>query len=849
MTTTWSRSVFTAQVRHHVRYSLGRSCEGLSNAEAFDAVARAVRDLLVDRMLATEARYDRAGAKRLYYLSLEFLIGRSLGNALANLGVLDACREGLRALGLDLEEIEESERDAALGNGGLGRLAACFVDSLATLGMPGFGYGIHYEYGLFRQQISDGRQRERPDAWRSPTSPWEIARPHEACVVPLYGHVEHARDREGNYNPMWLGWRMLVGVPHDMPVPGWDGATVNYLRLYAARPSDEFDMDVFNAGDYMRALEDKMRSETVSKVLYPSDSFPEGKELRLVQEYFLVSCAVQDVVRRYCRTHASFDAFADRVAIQLNDTHPALTVAELMRVFVDEHRLPWEQAWTITRATLGYTNHTLLPEALEKWPVSLVERVLPRHLQIVYEINRRFLDHVRTRFPGDDARAVRMSIVEEGAERQVRMAHLAIVGSHAVNGVSALHSELLKHELLPDFHALAPEQFGNKTNGITPRRWLLEANPELAALVTEAVGPAWITDLDALRALEPFAEDAGFQDAFRAVKHRNKARLATIAADTAHVALDAHALFDVQAKRIHEYKRQLLALMGVVHTYLAIVEDGLVLPAPRAHLFAGKAAPGYWAAKEIIKLANDVARTVNADARVRGQLRVAFLPDYRVSLAERLIPACELSEQISTAGMEASGTGNMKFALNGALTIGTLDGANVEMAEEIGAENMFIFGLRVDEVRALVARGYAPREWYDGDPRIRRVVDAIAGGTFSPDQPDRFRWIADALLVHGDHYLHLADLGAYLDTQAAAGALYADGREWTRRAILNVARIGKFSSDRTIAEYARDIWNLAAVPADATHTHVPADLPPTTHAAEPPPIRQARSSIRMRASR
>jgi len=799
-------------IRRHARYAL--ACElgdgpaASDSPPLYQALALTLRDQLVDRMLATEARYERQDVKRLYYLSMEFLMGRALGNTLCNLGLTDAAAQAMLALGADLEEVREAEPDAALGNGGLGRLAACFLDSLATLGLAGYGYGINYEYGLFRQSIVRGEQRERPDNWLASPTPWQIARPDQACVVPLYGRIEHGTDRDGHYNPMWLDWQVIVGVPHDMPIVGYGGDTVNVLRLYSARASDEFDMAIFNSGDYQRAVEQKMRSETISKVLYPSDATEAGRELRFIQEYFFVACAVRDIVRRYQRRHPGFDAFADKVAMQLNDTHPALAVAELMRMLVDEQHLPWEEAWRITVATLGYTNHTLLPEALERWPVPLFERVLPRHLQIVHEINRRFLDQVEARWPGDGARRARLSIIE-GDGGQVRMANLAIVGSHAVNGVSALHSELVQTTLVPDFAALWPERFSNKTNGITPRRWLLKANPALAALITDTIGDAWIRDLDQLRRLEPLADDSAFREAFRAVKRANKERLAALTGHAVQTALDPHALFDVQAKRIHEYKRQLLMLMGIVHDYLRLVEDGHEPPVPCGCLFAGKAAPGYWAAKQIIQLINDVGRVVNTDPRVGGRLAVAFLPDYRVSLAERLVPAADLSEQISTAGLEASGTGNMKFALNGALTIGTLDGANIEIGEAVGWDNIFIFGYRAEQIQHLREVGYRPADLYEADPRIRRVLDAIGGGRFSA--PGAFAWLRNALLEH-DPYFHLADLGPYLDARDAVGRVYADPAEWTRRAILNVARMGPFSSDRTIREYARDIWHLEPAP-------------------------------------
>jgi len=802
-----------ASIRHYVRYALGKEWQHLSGAELFRAVALAVRDRLVDRMLATEARYRQAHAKRLYYLSIEFLMGRSLSNNLYNLGLFDLCQEALRTLGVDLAMVEESERDAALGNGGLGRLAACFLDSLATLDMPGYGYGIHYEYGLFQQEISNGYQQERPDSWLASGTPWEIERIDEACLIPVYGRIEHALDRDGQYNPMWLDWKILIGVPHDMPIVGYGGRTVNYLRLYSARASAEFDMQIFNAGDYIKAVEQKIASETITKVLYPSDTVEAGQELRLVQEYFLVACAIRDIVKRYLQTHTTFDAFSSQAAIHLNDTHPAVAVAELMRVLIDENDLPWERAWEITQATLGYTNHTLMPEAQERWSIALFEHVLPRHLQIISEINRRFLDHVTLVWPGDHERLQRMAILTESEPKQVRMGHLAIVGSHAVNGVSALHTELVKTALVPDFFQLWPERFNNKTNGITQRRWLLQANPLLAQCLTNTIGDAWITDLDALQALEPAAQDVGLQQEFRRIKRANKERLAKVIRELTRVTVDPDTLFDVQVKRIHEYKRQLLNVLHIIHEYLCLIEDHQAPTVPRTYIFAGKAAPGYWAAKQIIKLINNVGRVINTDARVHGQLRVVFLPDYRVSLAEKIIPAADLSEQISTAGTEASGTSNMKFALNGALTIGTLDGANIEIREAVGAENIFIFGLQAQEIHTLRAQGaYQPREHYARHPALQRVLDALYADRFCPQEPGLFRWIYHALLDHGDTYFHLADLPSYIAVQAQVGAEFTNPAGWARKAILNVARIGTFSSDRTIRQYARDIWHIDSIP-------------------------------------
>jgi glycogen phosphorylase len=809
---TLSVAAFQDSIRRQVRYALGKEWRNLSGYDLFTAVALAVRELLVDRMLETEARYQHANAKRLYYLSIEFLMGRSLGNNLDNLGLFGLGDHALRELGVNLADVEEHERDAALGNGGLGRLAACFLDSLATLGMPGYGYGIHYEYGLFKQEIRNGYQQEKPDNWLVYGTPWEIERVDEACLIPVYGRIEHALDRGGDYNPMWMDWQILVGVPHDLPIVGYGGRTVNYLRLYSARSSADFDMQIFNTGDYIKAVERKIASETITKVLYPSDSVMAGQELRLVQEYFLVACAVRDIIKRYLLTHSTFDDFSSQVAMQLNDTHPAVAVAELMRALIDENDLPWERAWKIAQETFGYTNHTLLPEALEKWPVSLFEHVLPRHLQIIREINQRFLAHAATVWPDDTDRLQRISIISEGEHLQVRMGHLAIVGSHSVNGVSALHSDLVKTTLVPDFFHLWPERFNNKTNGITQRRWLRQANPLLARLLSTTIGDEWITDLDALRALEPFARDSGFQQEFLRIKHANKERLATMIKEQTRILVDPDSLFDVQVKRIHEYKRQLLNVLHIIHEYLCVIEDHQDPLVARTYIFAGKAAPGYWAAKQLIKLINNVGRVINADPRVKGRIKVVFMPDYRVSLAERIIPAADVSEQISTAGKEASGTGNMKFALNGALTIGTLDGANIEIMEEVGEENIFIFGLQAHDVQTMRSqRSYHPREYYDRYPALRRVMDALYSDLFCRDEPHLFRWIYSALVEQGDEYFHLADLPSYIDAQERVGAEFTNPAGWAHKAILNVARIGKFSSDRTIREYARDIWRLESI--------------------------------------
>jgi len=799
-------------LHRHARYSLGKPWTKLSAREMFNAVALSVRDRLVEHMIETAERYDQADPKRLYYLSIEFLIGRLLGNNLQNLGIRESYRQALCQLGVDLEELEQREEDAALGNGGLGRLAACFLDSLATLGLPGYGYGINYEYGLFKQEIDNGYQREKPDNWLAQNTPWEISHPEESCIVPIYGHIEHAQDRHGGYNPMWLGWRVLIGVPYDIPIAGYGRETVNYLRLYSARSSRDFDMQIFNDGDYFKAVEQKIASENVSKVLYPADAVIGGRELRLVQEYFLVACAIRDITRKFQQSHGDFRTFSSKAAIQLNDTHPALAVAELMRFLVDERDLAWDDAWQVTQATFGYTNHTLVPEALEKWPVPLLEKVLPRHLQVIYEINHRFLSQVSEAYPGDLDRQARMSLIEESTPQQVRMTHLAIVGSHSVNGVSAIHTALIKAALVPDFHQFWPERFNNKTNGISPRRWLLKANPGLSELVTSTIGNGWISDLCQLRRLEAWAEDIGWQAEFLKVKQNNKEEVAHAIYHALRIRVDPASLFDVQVKRIHAYKRQLLNVMHIIDEYLSLIEERHAPAVPRTYIFAGKAAPGYWFAKQIIKLIHNVARIINNDARVSEWMKVVFLPDYRVSLAESIIPAADLSEQISTAGMEASGTSNMKLALNGAVTIGTLDGANIELLEEVGPENIFIFGLKAEEVQAMRRqRSYRPGESYDRDSRVRRVADAFRSTRFSPGEPNLFAWISDTVLDPNDEHFHLADFPAYLGAHGRAAEAFRDRQLWSKMSILNVSRIGKFSSDRTIAEYAREIWNIESV--------------------------------------
>ncbi len=796
----------------HLQYSQGKDEHTATQLDRYFATAYAVRDRMMRRWIETQQAYYRVDAKRVYYLSLEFLMGRALENNLLNLGIHDHMRSALSDLGLDLTDLLAQEPDAGLGNGGLGRLAACFLDSMATLSLPAYGYGIRYEFGIFEQAIRNGYQVELPEEWLRFGNAWEIPRPEYVVPVALYGRTEHGVDEKGKHRARWLDARHVLGMPYDTPVAGYRNGVVNTLRLWRARASEELDLADFNAGDYLRAVEEKDLSENISKVLYPNDLTVMGKELRLQQQYFFVACSIHDIVTRHLKVHEGFDDFADKVAIQLNDTHPAIAIAELMRVLVDEHLLEWDRAWEICRATFGYTNHTLLPEALERWSVDLFGRVLPRHLEIVYELNRRFLEGLRATHAADEGAISRMSLIEEGPVKQVRMANLAVVGSHSVNGVAALHTRLLQTQLFPEFHALWPGKFNSKTNGVTPRRWLLAANPELSRAITEVIGPSWITDATELRRLERYVDDAGFRRLFREIKRDNKARLADIVKAENGITLDLDTVFDVQVKRIHEYKRQLLNILRVASEYLRMKRDPSYQPLPRTYLFAGKAAPGYALAKWIIKLVTSVADVVNRDVDVHGRITVAFLRNYRVSLAERIFPAADVSEQISTAGKEASGTGNMKFALNGALTVGTLDGANVEIRDEVGEENFFLFGLTVEQVQALKRRGYDPWEWYRNDRRLKEVLDAVSSGVFSPGEPRLFQPIVDSLLNGGDPYLVLADFASYCACQEEVSKAYADPERWTRMAILNVARSGKFSSDRTIREYAEEIWGIKPVP-------------------------------------
>jgi starch phosphorylase len=809
----------------HLEYTLAELPQHVdSEWEPYVALALAVRDRMIERWIRTQDTYYRRDVKRVYYLSLEYLMGRTLGNGLINMGLLDECTQALHELGYRLEDVRETEWDAGLGNGGLGRLAACFLDSMATLGYASYGYGLRYDYGIFHQRIVNGAQVEVPDGWLRYGNPWEIPRPGDRFRVQFFGGVRSSVDGQGRLVKEWVDTRDVLATPYDTPVPGYGTQTVNTLRLWAARAVEEFDLHEFNEGDYIGAIEARARSENICRVLYPSDSVAAGQELRLAQEYFFVSATLQDIIRRYKKRYRMFDEprgarvfdhFADKVGIQLNDTHPALAVPELMRVLVDLEGLGWDEAWEITRATFGYTNHTVLPEALERWPVSLVGRMLPRHLEIIYEINRRFLDEVGRRFGPDDARARRVSLVDEDGERRVRMATLAIVGSHSVNGVAELHTEILKRDVFRDFHEMWPERFNNKTNGITPRRWLLKSNPPLARLITETIGPGWVTNLEDLRGLTARATDSALGEAWRKAKRENKLRLAeTIVRQYQHrgmaLSVNPDSLFDVQVKRIHEYKRQLLNVLHVITLYNRIRDQHDAGIAPRTVIFGGKAAPSYAMAKLIIRLINGVADTVNADPVARGRLTVAFLADYRVSLAEQIVPGADLSEQISTAGTEASGTGNMKFGLNGALTIGTMDGANVEMRHEVGDDNIFIFGLTAAEVAARRPH-YDPGEIYRNDLELARAVDMIGGGAFSPGEPGLFRPIVDALLTRGDHFLLLADYASYVACQERVATTYRDEAAWTRKSILNVASMAKFSSDRTIRQYADEIWHVSPV--------------------------------------
>ena len=777
--------------------------------ERYEAVARSVRDILSQRWVLTERTYERENAKRIYYLSMEFLIGRSLANNVTNLLLGPLAKHAVEQRSLDWLGLLEQEPDAGLGNGGLGRLAACFLDSMATMQLPAMGYGLRYEYGIFRQAFQAGWQLEQPDNWLRLPDPWEVARPHEAVEIKLGASFEV---RGGTLHAIMGRPSSLIGMPFDRPVVGYGGKTINTLRLWAAAAPDYFDFQAFSHGEFVSALAERLAAESLTRVLYPDDSTSLGQALRFVQEYFLVACSLADLVRRFRRSNPDWSSLPENVAIQLNDTHPTMAVPELMRILLDEAHLGWDAAWNLTQRTLAYTNHTLLPEALEKWPLAWFQALLPRQLEIILEINRRFLEDVRVRFPGDEGRVVRSSLLEdEGSEPKIRMANLAIVGSHSTNGVAAIHSRLLRTVTVKDLAEMYPERFNNKTNGVTPRRWLLLANPALARTITGAIGEGWITDLSELKRLKPLADDRGFRDAFRQAKREAKAAFAGWLKATSGQTVDPDTIFDSQVKRIHEYKRQLLNALRVVVLYNRLRQNPGLAMAPRTFFFAGKAAPAYHLAKLIIKFINSLAGTIDGDPAVRGRIKVLFLPDYCVSLAERLIPATDVSNQISTAGYEASGTSNMKFMMNGALTIGTRDGATIEMAEEAGEENFFLFGLTADQV-AGSRDWYSPRWHYDNEPETRAALDLIFSDHFSQNEPGVFEPLRETLLTGGDRYMHLADLTPYLEADRRLLALYADAPEWARKAIVNVAGSGKFSSDRTIAEYAGEIWHVKPCP-------------------------------------
>jgi len=808
-------------ILNHLKFTLARDIRTARPRDWCLCLSLTVRDRMLERFITTQGTHNRENVRRVYYLSLEYLMGRLLRDALHNTGLYDKAREAVEEMGLNFERIVDEEVDMGLGNGGLGRLAACFLDSLATLDYPAVGYGIHYEYGLFKQTFVNGRQFELPDNWLRFGNAWQIVRPEYRVEVPLFGHVESRFNSKGDWRPVWVPDRKLLGIPWDIPIVGYGANTVNFLRLWESRAQHEFDFQTFNQGGYVESVHERALGETVSKVLYPNDKTESGKELRLVQQFFFVSCSLQDIIRRFHKQNETWDAFPAKAAIQLNDTHPSIAVAELMRILVDDNDLAWDESWEICKKVFGYTNHTLMPEALERWPVPLFERVLPRHLQIIYEINRRFLEEVERKWPGDGGKKMAMSIIEEGGTKMVRMAYLAVVGSHSVNGVAALHTRLIKESLLRDFYELYPERFNNKTNGITPRRWLRTCNPELTALIDETLGgDGWAIKLDQLRGLEKFAGDPAFQEQFLAIKHLKKKQLANLIKVECGITVDPTALFDCQVKRLHEYKRQHLNLLHILTLYRRLLHNPDLDIVPRVFVFGAKAAPGYDLAKDIIHAINAVGAAMNRDPRINGKLKVAFLPNYCVTMAEQIIPAADLSEQISTAGKEASGTGNMKFALNGALTIGTLDGANVEMLEEFGPENIFIFGLTVEQVHDLQKRGYNPWDYYHQNEELRAVLDWLGSDYFTPDEPKALLSIRESLLDHGDPFLVCADYAAYIATQGEVDRAYRDRTRW---AILNTARAGKFSSDRTIHEYARDIWNVQPCPvgADSTQTQPP----------------------------
>ena len=792
----------------HIRYSLAKDIDRATPRDQYTAFANAVRDRIVERWINTQDNYRKQNTKRVYYMSLEFLMGRLLGNNVINLKADQLCREALKEYGIDWNDLRDYETDAGLGNGGLGRLAACYLDSMSTLDLAGLGYGLRYDYGIFRQKIVGGNQVEEPDGWLKDGYPWEMERPEYAQIVKFGGHVECITER-GRQQWRWVPGEQVQGVPYDLPIVGYKNA-VNTLRLWSAKAVEEFDLADFNKGSYVEAVESKVLAENLTKVLYPNDNTMAGKELRLRQQYFFVACSLKDILRRYRERNEGWDALPDKVFIHLNETHPSLVIPELMRILIDHEGLDWDKAWDLTRRSTGYTNHTILPEALEKWPVPMMERLLPRHLQIIYEINGRFLQQISALYPGDVKRLQRMSLIDESGERYVRMANMCLVATSSVNGVAELHSQILKDSLFKDFYELYPEKFHNVTNGITPRRWLLKANPMLAQLISENIGEEWITELDRLENLEKFKSEKAFLDALAKIKRSNKGQLSNWVRQNLGIGLDPEAIFDVQVKRLHEYKRQLLLVLYIIIFYNRLVNDSKYDPVPRSFIFAAKAAPGYYMAKLIIRLIHGVAGVVNSNPRTRGKLSVAFLPDYRVSLAEKIIPASEVSEQISLAGMEASGTGNMKFMMNGALTLGTFDGANVEINQQVGDENMFLFGMRTEDV-AKARPSYSSKDIYRNDPEIKAALDMIRSNVFSLLEPGLFDPILRSLLDYNDYYMLLGDLKSYCEAQDRVDATYRNAKKWNTMSLVNIARSGRFSSDRAVLEYAKDIWNVEPV--------------------------------------
>lgn len=803
----------TREFLRHLFYTQGRPLEMATPNDLYMALAHTVRNQLLERWLHTVQNYDKPGIRIVSYLSAEFLLGPHLENNLVNLGIYDEARRAMEDLGLDFRNIIEQEEEPGLGNGGLGRLAACYLDSLATLEIPAVGYGIRYEFGMFDQEIREGWQVEVTDPWLHLGNPWEIHRPEIAYYVKWGGHTESYHDDQGNYRMRWIPGREVKGTAYDTPIAGYRVNTCNTLRLWRAEAVESFDFQEFNVGDYYGAVNEKVVSETVTKVLYPNDEPEAGKRLRLAQQYFFVSCSLQDMLRLHRLMGGKPETFHEKVAIQLNDTHPSIAVAELMRLLVDKHQIEWEQAWHVTQSTFCYTNHTLLPEALEKWPLPLFGSLLPRHLEIIFEINRQFLDELRVRYPGDDQRLSRMSLIDETGERYVRMAHLASVGSHAINGVAELHSELLKRDVMRDFHEYMPEKFTNVTNGVTPRRFMVVSNPKLSRLISSRIGEDWIRNLQELRGLESSADDPNFQKEWQRIKWENKQDLALLIRERTGIAVDANSLFDIQVKRLHEYKRQHLNVLHIITLYNRLKHDPKLKVVPRTFVFGGKAAPSYFMAKLIIKLITGVGEVINTDPDVAGRLKVVFFPDYNVKNSKFIYPAADLSEQISTAGKEASGTGNMKFALNGTLTIGTLDGANIEIREEVGADNFFLFGLTAEQVYELKAKGYNPKQVYDSDPELMEAVDRISSGSFSQGDKNLFKPLVDSLL-YGDPYLLFADYRPYVEAQEQVSLAYEDPAKWTRMSILNVARMGKFSSDRSIKEYCNKIWKTHPLPVE-----------------------------------